>query len=124
MRALTSALVIPGSCSSIASAIWSETRSTGSSAFIAPWKTIDTVFQRMSRRPRSVRRWTCITPRVELTSIVPSARYRFWGSRPSSESAVVVLPQPDSPARPSASPRRSWKVTPSISLTSRPSLSL
>ena len=30
------------------------------------------------------------------------------GSSPSSASAVVVLPQPDSPARPSASPRPSW----------------
>ena len=114
---------VPGSCSSIASAIWRPTRMTGSSAFIAPWKTIDTVFQRMSRQPRSVRRWTCITPRVELTSIVPSARCRFCGSRPSSASAVVVLPQPDSPASPSASPRRSWKLTPSISRTSAPSLS-
>ena len=54
--------------------IWSETRITGSSAFIAPWKTIDTVFQRRSRRPRSVRRWTCMIPRVEAMSTVPSAR--------------------------------------------------
>ena len=41
------------------------------------------------------------------------------GSRPSSASAVVVLPQPDSPASPSASPRRSGKLTPSTIGTMR-----
>ncbi len=115
---------MPGSCSLIAVPIWSFTRCTGSSEFIAPWNTIETVFQRRSRRPRSVRRWTCITPRVELMSMVPLARYRFVGRSPRIESAVVVLPHPDSPARPSASPRRSWKLTSSISRTSLPSLSL
>ncbi len=30
---------------------------------------------------------------------------------------MVLLPQPDSPTRPSVSPRRTWKVTPSTALT-------
>ena len=74
MRASICFWSMPGSCSRIASPIWSETRITGSSAFIAPWKTIETVFQRRSRSPRSVRRWTCITPLDEAMSTVPSAR--------------------------------------------------
>ena len=34
------------------------------------------------------------------------------GSRPISASAVIDLPQPDSPTRPSVSPRSSEKLTP------------
>lgn len=56
-------------------AIWSETRITGSSAFIAPWTTIDTVFQRGSR---SVRRWTCMIPLVESMSTVSLGSVRGW----------------------------------------------
>ena len=80
---------------------------------MAPWKTIETVCQRISRQPLGVRRCRCITPRVEFSVISPPTRLRPLGSSPSSASAVVVLPQPDSPASPSASPRRSEKLTPS-----------
>jgi hypothetical protein len=41
----------------------------------------------------------------------------FGGSRRTSDSAVVVFPQPDSPAIPSASPSSSRKLTPSTAFT-------
>ena len=41
----------------------------------------------------------------------------FAGRSRTSDSAVVVLPQPDSPAMPSASPSSSVKLTPSTALT-------
>ena len=88
-------------------------RMTGSSAFIAPWKTIETVAQRRSRQPVGVRRCSSMTPRLELSVISPRMRRSPLGRSPSSASAVVVLPQPDSPASPSASPRRNEKLTPS-----------
>ena len=88
-------------------------RITGSSAFMAPWNTIEAVFQRMSRQPVGVRLCSSITPRLELSTTSPPICRRPLGSSPSSASAVVVLPQPDSPARPSASPRRSVKLAPS-----------
>ncbi len=47
----------------------------------------------------------------------PPTTFAFAGSSRSSESAVVVLPQPDSPAMPSASPSCSSKLTPSTALT-------
>ena len=53
-----------------------------------------------------------------------AVRRRPLGSRPSSASAVVVLPQPDSPASPSASPRRSVKLTPSTIGTKRAGLAV
>ena len=90
----------------IASAICLSIRMTGSSAFMAPWKTIEAVLQRTSRQPVGVRRCSSITPRVEFSVISPRVRRSPLGSSPSSASAVVVLPQPDSPASPSASPRR------------------
>ncbi len=73
---------------------------------MAPWKTIETVRQRRSRQPVGVRRCSSITPRSERSVISPAVRRSPLGSRPSSASAVVVLPHPDSPASPSASPRR------------------
>ena len=56
-----------GSCRRIASAIWSDTRITGSSEFIAPWKTIEIRDHRTCCMPRSVRLWIETTPsrRVE-----------------------------------------------------------
>ena len=71
-------------------------------------------------QPLGVRRCRCIPPRDEFRLISPPVRRRPLGSRPSSASAVVVLPQPDSPARPSASPRRSEKLTPSTIGTTLP----
>ena len=49
---------------------------TGSSAFNAPWKTIDTVRQRRSRMPRSVRRWMCMMPGASRAQ-VDLARVRY-----------------------------------------------
>ena len=63
-------------------------------------------------------------PSGDSSVIVPPLRTTFVGSSPSSASAVVVLPQPDSPARPSASPRRTWNETSSTMRISRPSAAL
>ena len=75
---------------------------TGLRAFIAPWK-----MMLMSRQ-----RCGAAGPRSWATSSMPKSRMRlpevirpFVGSsRTMIESAVVVLPQPDSPTSPSASP--------------------
>ena len=74
---------------------------TGSSAFDAPWKTIDTVRQRRSRMPRSLRRWMCIDPArgVEVDLALRALERRAAAGR-AAPARVVVLPQPDSPARP------------------------
>jgi hypothetical protein len=54
---------------------------------------------------------------MPYSRIAPDTIRPFGGSRPTSDSAVVVLPQPDSPAIPSASPFASRKLTPSTALT-------
>jgi hypothetical protein len=69
---------------------------------------------RLARRPRSF----CSSRRERRARSRPAkrivpARTRLPGRwKPRRASAVVVLPQPDSPTRPSASPRRSENVTP------------
>ena len=74
MRSSTPFRSIVGSCSRIASAIWSDTRITGSSEFMAPWKTIEIRAQRTCCMPRSVRLWIETTPSGELSTISPDAR--------------------------------------------------
>ena len=41
----------------------------------------------------------------------------LFGSRPMIDSAVIVLPQPDSPTMPSVSPSSTWNDTPSTACT-------
>ena len=52
-----------------------------------------------------------------MSLMLPSTIVAFAGRIRTSDSAVVVLPQPDSPAIPSASPWSSRKLTPSTALT-------
>ena len=91
------------SCARIMSTNWSPTRITGLSAFIALWKTIETLRQRKRaqllralrrrgpRRGRGCCRRRCCAGgrRICMTAF-----------------ATVLLPQPDSPARPRISPAR------------------
>src|SRR3989454_4709068 len=101
------------SCSAIASAICQLTRLTGLRAFIAPWKTIAMCFQRILRSSDSL---------IVARSFT---EYRMWPStiRPSLgssrmiDSAVVVLPQPLSPASPTLSPFSSFHETSSTART-------
>ncbi len=87
---------------------------TGFSAFIAPWKMMLISLQRILLMPNSVR----------LARFLPSKRTSpltmrpFSGSSLSRLSAAVVLPQPDSPARPRLSPGLSTKLTSCTALTS------
>ena len=102
------------SCRRIASAICASTRCTGSSAFIEPWKTSETWRQRTKFMPRSVRR------SILIGSASPGGRRTIFpvcwsvpGSSFITDRAVVVFPQPDSPASPRASPGSSVRSTPS-----------
>ena len=102
------------SCRMIGSAICLPTCCTGFRAFMAPWKMIEMSFQRILLMPYSVR----------LARFLPSKRISPETTRPFSGSslrmarAAVVLPQPDSPARPRLRPCSTMKLTPSTALTS------
>ena len=79
---------------------------TGLSAVIGSWKIMP---MRLPRRRRN-------TASLWPTSSWPSKRMlpvtsAFSGSRPITAIAVIDLPQPDSPTRPSVSPRFSPKLT-------------
>ena len=99
---------------SIGSAICSPTRWTGLSAFIAPWKTM------LISRQRYRRSWSSVLGTRSMPNslmLLPLRMRAFGGRSRTSDSAVVVLPQPDSPASPSASPSLRRKLTPSTALT-------
>ena len=97
----------------IGSAICLPTGCTGFKAFMAPWKMIEMSFQRTLLMPYSVR----------LAKFLPSKRISPLTMRPFSGSslriarAAVVLPQPDSPARPRLWPGSTTKLTPSTACT-------
>src|SRR5687767_14175171 len=88
-------------------------RSTGLSVIIGSWNTI------AMRAPRTLRisfsgSWT----RSEPSNRIRPPTTRPGGStRPRIEKPVTVLPQPDSPTRPSTSPGRTSKLTPSTART-------
>ena len=103
-------------CSSSASTIWLPTVRTGFSAFIAPWNTIAMSTQRCGRIEDSPPASTS-TP----SSSTRPAALALGGRSPMIASAVVVLPQPDSPTSPSRSPRSSVKPTPCTAWSSPPS---
>ena len=71
---------------------------------MAPWKTIAMSFHRRWRISSGLR-YSRSSP---LRRISPEMNSALEGSRRSSERAIEVLPQPDSPTRPTASP--SWTV--------------
>ena len=95
------------------SAICAPTRMTGFSALIGSWKIIDIFGPRIrfsSFWPSGTRSWPSsrICPEVTLAS---------GGSTPRMDRSVMLLPEPDSPTRPSASPLGTSKDTPSTART-------
>ena len=84
----------------IGSAICLPVSCTGLRAFIAPWKIIEISFQRIFDMPYSVR-LVRLRPSKRMS---PETMRPFSGRSLSTASAAVVLPQPDSPARPRLSP--------------------
>jgi hypothetical protein len=81
---------------------------TGFSAVIGSWKIMP------MRLPRSGTA-RCIGLAHQLLAVEADAAGDFGrcsGSRPISAMTVMDLPQPDSPIRPSVSPRSSEKLTP------------
>ena len=91
---------------SSASAIWSPTVKTGLSEVIGSWKIIE------MRLPRT---GACRPRRAEQVGAVEAGSRRRRSGRARAtrrmiESAVTLLPQPDSPTRPSVSPRRDREV--------------
>ena len=61
-RAFNTAPFVNGLCLMMASAIWSPTERTGLSAFIAPWKTIEILFQRTASISSSVSAVSSVSP--------------------------------------------------------------
>ena len=97
----------------IGSAICSPTLRTGLSALMAPWNTMEASAHRTARsRPQLA--WVRSSP---WKRTLPSTRAPT-GSNRSSESAIVDLPDPDSPATPSVWPASRSKSTPRTARTS------
>src|SRR5918999_4906818 len=100
-------------CARTASTICVSMRSTGFSVIIGSWNTM------AMRAPRTLRSSSSASP----TRSVPSKRIRPPTMRPGGstspriENPVTVFPQPDSPTRPSTSPARTSKLTPSTART-------
>jgi hypothetical protein len=95
---------------------WSPIRRTGLSALIALWNTMETLRQRnflSSSLPSPVRS----SPRKRIRPLVTCAGGRRICM---TACAVVDLPQPDSPARPTISPGSIRRSMPSTART-RPS---
>ena len=99
----------------IASPICSPIRWTGFRACSAPWKMIDAPVHRIARS----------LPGESASTSSPSSRICpsiavFSGRRRRIAPAIVDLPQPDSPARPSTSPFSIWRSTPRTAGTPPP----
>ena len=102
--------------SRIGSAIWSPMRCTGLSECMAPWNTIDAPAQRTARS----------RPQLMVEDVLAVEQHAAGhgraspGSSRSSARARVDLPEPDSPATPSFSPRPRVRSTPRTAGTSPP----
>src|SRR5256712_2354201 len=97
----------------IGSAICRPIRRTGFREFIAPWKMMEMSFHRTFRTAVSEAR---VRSRP-LKRIRPRTIFPLYGRRRMRASAVVVLRQPLSPARRSASPSSKSNETPSTAWT-------
>src|SRR5438067_8036986 len=97
-----------------ASAICSPTGNAGLSEVIGSWKIIESLSPRRLRirLAGSVSRST-----PSKSASPPSMRPGGCGTRRMMESAVTLLPQPDSPTMPSVRPRARLKSTPSTART-------
>ena len=100
-------------CSSTASAICLPTVCVGLSEDSGSWKIIPTSSPRILRSS-SGRNWVTSLP---ASLIVPPAMRPPLGSNCMIDSAVIVLPQPDSPTMPSVSPSATSSDTPSTACT-------
>ena len=83
---------------------------TGLSEVIGSWKIIDILL------PRSLRRSSAdsvSTSRLPNSTASASTLPGGLGTRPMTESDVTLLPQPDSPTRPTVRPRGTLKLMPS-----------
>ena len=98
----------------IASRNWSPIVNTGLSEVCGSCSTIEMRRPRISRISAGVRS-RMFSPSSSTSPLM--VRAPPFGSRRISDSAVRLLPQPDSPTRPSTSPRRSEKLTPSTAFT-------
>ena len=99
---------------SITSTTWRPTVSTGLSAVDGSWKIIAT------RRPRTARIAASGSASRSLppSSTLPPATRAASGSSRMTDSAVIDLPQPDSPTSAKHSPRSSARSTPSTARSS------
>jgi hypothetical protein len=86
---------------------------TGFSVIIGSWKIIAISFPRNRRISFSCRP----TSSRPFSFIEPSTMRPGGSTRPMMEKPVTVLPEPDSPTRPSTSPRETSKDTPSTDFT-------
>ena len=100
-------------CSSTTSAICAPTVWVGFSEESGSWKIIPI------SSPRILRISSGGSPVISRSAslIEPPAMRPLFGSRPMIDSAVIVLPQPDSPTMPSVSPSSTWNDTPSTACT-------
>ena len=99
---------------SIASRSWSPIEKTGLSEVCGSCSTMEMRRPRISRISAGVRSRMFSPPSSTSPLMV---RAPPLGSSRISDSAVRLLPQPDSPTRPSTSPRFSEKLTPSTAFT-------
>ena len=97
-----------------ASAIWSPTVSTGLSEVIGSWKIIAMRLPRMRAHLGFVELEEVAA--LEAHAAADGARGRGGSSR-MIDSAVTLLPQPDSPTMPSVSPAWTSNDTPSTART-------
>ncbi len=100
------------------STIWSPTVKAGLSEVIGSWKIIEIWLPRrsLSSAGFSFRR---STPSKRISP--PAMRPGGCGIRPMMESAVMLLPQPNSPTMPRVRPGATEKLTPSTARSSPPS---
>ncbi len=98
-----------------ASVIWRPMLSTGFMLESGSWKII-AIFE--PRILRSLSSGMPISSRPSNIALPPVLLTRL-GSRPSSDSADTLLPEPDSPTRPSVSPGRIWYDSPRTARTVR-----
>ena len=104
-----------GRCRRTASVIWSPIRITGLSEVIGSWKIIEMRLPRIARICASSRPSRSVPSSItEPPTILPGGS----GTRRMIESAVTLLPQPDSPTIASVSPRPTVNETSSTALNS------
>ena len=106
-------------CVSMASTIWSPTRMTGLRLVPGSWKIMPILPPRTERMADSGSARMSCPSRVTL----PCVMAPLSGSRRISASAVMLLPQPDSPTSAKVSPRWIDRLKPSMALTSPASAS-